>query len=183
AFRDFAETLKVGVGMGFWFVDELARARLRREMNHACEAMPGKRLRDCCAVGKISLYEFEPSARAQDAQASPLQRRIVIRIEIVQSNDAPAFIEQRAGDVKADEARRPRHQYRPIRHPIPTARPARSGPLYLPSGAPRNTRGPAIARRVTKPYQGGQIQRRSPRSASCPQTDPNSRCAGLCFPR
>ena len=70
----------------------MTHAGLRREMNHACEAMPGKRLRDCYAVGKVSLYEFEPSARAQDAQASLLQRRIIIRIEIVQSNDAPAFI-------------------------------------------------------------------------------------------
>src|SRR5215470_7613784 len=39
------------------------------------------------------------------------------------------------------------------------------GPLYLPPGAVSNTRGPAIARTVTKPYQCGHISadRRDPR--------------------
>jgi hypothetical protein len=92
ALENIDEPLEVSVGIGIWFVDGMTHAGLRREMNYACEAMPGKCLRDCCAVGKVSLYEFEPSARAQDAQASLLQRRIIIRIEIVQSNDAPAFI-------------------------------------------------------------------------------------------
>src|SRR5215468_8355555 len=96
----------------------MAYPGLRRQMNHGRKAMPGKRLRDRRTVGELGPYKFEALVRLQDGEARLFQRRIVIGIEIVEANDAPALGQQGAGDVESDEARCTRHQYRPIRHLI-----------------------------------------------------------------
>ena len=75
--------------------------------------MPGKQRGDRRTVGKIGLHEAELRIRAQDVQPRLLQRRIIIIVEIVQTDDIAALGQQLARDVKADKARRTRDQYCP----------------------------------------------------------------------
>ena len=83
--------------------------------------MPGEQLGHRRAIGEIGLHESETRIGAQDIEPRLLERRIVIGVEIVEADDVAALAQQPARDMKADEARRTRDQYCPIRHRIPKA--------------------------------------------------------------
>jgi hypothetical protein len=53
---------------------------------------------------------------AQDVQSSLLQGRIIVTVEIVESDNGAALGQQPAGDMKADKAGRTRDEYCSIRH-------------------------------------------------------------------
>lgn len=124
AFQNIEKAYEVCVGIIVRMFDRMPHAGLRRQMDDASKTMAGEELRDLCTVGKIGLHELEAVMTPQDVEARPLQRRIVIFIQVVEPDDTPRLAQQRAGNVKPDEARRTRHQYRPIRHQVPK-RPSR----------------------------------------------------------
>jgi hypothetical protein len=143
-FQHVDEALDVGVDVGVGVFERIANARLRRKMDDQREPVLCEQRGDCRAIGKIGVDETEPRIFAQDVEPGPLQRRIIVIIETVQTNDIAAFRQQPAGDVKADKAGRTGDQYSLIRHRILNgigARP-RTGlaSLYPPYRGCRNTR-------------------------------------------
>ena len=121
-FQHIDETLEIGVDIGMRMVDRIAHASLRREMNHRWQSgvwrtgvpLTPRSARSICSNAK-------PGSSPQDVQARPLQRRIVITVEVVEADHSAAFGQQPAGDVEADETRSPGDQY----WPDPTSYPRR----------------------------------------------------------
>src|ERR1700686_3939915 len=94
----------------------------------------------------------------QDIEPRPLQCRIVIAVETVETDDMAAFGQQPARNVEADKARRTGDQYCLIRHHIlkSDGSPAPSRPGLF-SHCAQGVAIPdctAIARSALKPYQG-----------------------------
>ena len=120
--------------------------------------------------------------RAQNIQARLLQRRIVVVVEIVQSDHMAAFGQQPAGNMKADEARRSRDQYRLIRHrhPLNDADwPARGSGASLPAAprVPQYPVGRLLPDRPQNHTKAGKIQRAAARVRAfrpSPQTKPRT---------
>ena len=89
-------------------IDRMAHAGLRREMDHSWKAVFCEQRVPLTARSARSICtKREARLAAQDVQAGLLQRRIVIAVEIVQTDHGAAFGQQPAGDVEADETRSP----------------------------------------------------------------------------
>jgi hypothetical protein len=163
SFQNIDEAFEIGVDIGMGMVDGMAHASLGREVNDRRKPMFGKQLTDRGTIGKIGLHEIELRILAQDIQPGLLERRVIVAVEIVQTDHVAAFGQQLASDMKADKTRRTGDQYCLIRHRNleGTGRLRRAGPslfsrriegVAIPSCA-------AIARLALKPYQGGEVRR------------------------
>ena len=142
AFQHVDETREIGVDIGMRMVDRIAHASLCREMHHFCKTVPGKQAFHRCAIGEIDLLERETGLPAQDVQPRPLQRGIVIIVEVIEADHRAALGEQPARDVEADEPRNSGDQYWLIQLrilEIDQRLKSLSGPLYLRWQGRRNT--------------------------------------------
>src|SRR3974390_171409 len=106
AFQHVGETDEIGVDISMRIDERVAHAGLRREMHHVLEAMLCEQR--CHAV---ALCEIEPDKRKarqlfELSQAGMLQRRIVVRIDIIDSDRRPTLFQQTARDMIADEPSR-----------------------------------------------------------------------------
>src|SRR5450756_257612 len=117
--QDIEEAFEIGVDIGMGVIDRMAHAGLGRKMHHRRETVLGKQTSNRRTVGEIELHETKARMLAQDVEPRLLQGRIVIAVEVVQADDIPAFGQELAGDVEADETRRSRDQNCLIRHRIP----------------------------------------------------------------
>jgi len=132
-----------------------------------------------CLANKVAVIVRRPNRLAQtrkpqtraESPIAPVLARGRNSCSYCRAHDTPAFGQQRTGDVEADEARRPRHQYRPIRHQVPDTAHSRASLTRSPEHLAIPVDG--IARRVTKTIPRRQIQRRSPRSASLAPSKPD----------
>jgi hypothetical protein len=115
-FQNVDKTLEVGVDVSMGMIDRMAHPGLRREVNHHRKSMPGKQLSHRRTIRQVGLDELEPRILAQDIEPRLLQRRVIVMIETVQTDNVAALSQQLTGDVKADETRRTRDQYCLIRH-------------------------------------------------------------------
>ncbi len=118
SFQHVDETREIGVDIGMRMVDRIAHAGLCREMHHFGKTMPGKQAFRRRAVGEIDPLERKAALPTQDVEPRLLQRRVVIVVEIVETDHGAAFGQQPPRNVKADETRGPGDQYRLIRHRI-----------------------------------------------------------------
>src|SRR5580704_5155723 len=163
SFQDIDEAFEVGVDISMRMIDRMAHAGLSREVDHHGEPMFRKQLAHRRTIGQIGLHETEPCILAQDIQPCLLQRRVIVTVEVVQTDDIAAFCQQLPGDVKADKARRTCDQYCVIRHRnlksfgrLPRAGPGLFTRRIEGAAIPSCT---AIARLALKPYQGGEVRR------------------------
>lgn len=86
-------------------LDRIADARLRSQMHDPIEVGAGKRVLELAGVGKVLEMEAEGLAMAgQFREPGLLERRAVILVEIVDSDDLLAPCEQAPRDAEADEA-------------------------------------------------------------------------------
>src|SRR6266478_6480754 len=160
-FQNIDKAFEIRIDVSMRMIDRMPHAGLSREVDHHRKAMFSEQRSHQRTIREIGLQETEPRIRAQDLQSCQLQRRIIVTVEIVQTDNVTAFGRQLVGDVKADKARRARDQYCLIRHRNPkvSVRLRRSGRslftrritgVAIPSWAP-------IARSALKPYQGGEV--------------------------
>src|ERR1700738_5740082 len=94
-------------------------AGLGRKMNNSRKAMPRKQRVHCRTIRKIRVHETETRFRAQELQPGPLERRVVIFVEIIQTDNVLAIGQEPASNVEAVESRRAGDQYCVIRHLAP----------------------------------------------------------------
>src|SRR5262245_44409283 len=121
SFQHVEKALEIGIDVSMRLLDRVAHAGLGREMNDGGEAMLRKQRSDCVAICQIGLHKREAAILLKDVKPRPLQRGIIIAVEIIEPENRPAFSQKLPGDVKTDEAGRPRGQNRLIRHPVPKA--------------------------------------------------------------
>src|SRR6476620_7527225 len=104
ALQHVEKALEIGIGVSLRMLDRVAHAGLRGQMHDLGKSVLRKQRRDRLAVGKIGLHEGEAGIAPQQLEPRLLQSGIVIAVEIVESDDGPAFAQKLPGDVKADEA-------------------------------------------------------------------------------
>jgi hypothetical protein len=126
-FQHIDEALEIGVGIGMRMVDRIADAGLRREMDNRRKPVFCQQSIHRFTISQIDLLESETRLTLQDVQARLFQSRIVIAVEIVQSDHRVAFGQQPARDMEADETRSTGDQYCLIRHRTPKTAPVRAG--------------------------------------------------------
>src|SRR5712675_2957969 len=94
----------------------MAHPGLRREMHHLGEAVLGEQRRHADTVGEIEPDETKRRGLCELVEARLLERRIVIGVEIVETNDVAAIRGETARDMEADESRGAGDEDRLIRH-------------------------------------------------------------------
>ena len=106
AFQDIEEADEIGVRIGMRVDQRMPHPGLRREMDHQREAMRGEQSCGSSAIRQIQPHEFEILGACQLPQPRFLQRRIVIRREVVDADHVAAGLHQMTRDMKSDEAGR-----------------------------------------------------------------------------
>jgi hypothetical protein len=79
---------------------------LRCEVNDVGKAFCGEQFRHRIAIGDVHLLEPEARRCLELGNASRFQAGIIIRIEIVETDDVIALRQQATSDMHADEAGR-----------------------------------------------------------------------------
>src|SRR3977135_2416574 len=93
-----------------------ALAALRREMHHMGEAVLGDQRRHADTVGEVEPDETKRRRLCELVEARLLERRIIIGVEIVETDDIAAIRGETARDMEADESRGAGDEDRFIRH-------------------------------------------------------------------
>ena len=92
-------------------LDRVAHARLRREVHDPIETFAREQVLDCIAVDEIHAHEPESVAPFELREPRLFERDVVIVIQIVQTDDLVAALEQILRDVKADKPRCSGNEY------------------------------------------------------------------------
>src|SRR5262249_50223652 len=116
ALENVEKSRQVGLRIGVRVGERMAYACLGGEMNDQWEAIFSEQAGHAAAIGKIKLDEMEPGERGKLAQLRLFQRRIIIRIQIIEADDGAAALQQALRDMKADEPGCAGHEYWFSRH-------------------------------------------------------------------
>jgi len=79
----------------------MAHAGLRREMHHLGEAMLGEQRRHADTVGEVEPDETKRRRLCELVEACLLERRIIIGVEIVETDDVAGIRGETARDMEA----------------------------------------------------------------------------------
>src|SRR5690242_20560631 len=103
---------EVGPHVGVGVLEAVAHTGLRTEVYNPVDIDAAGEVVKRLVVREIDLLEPEAIAELllKVSEPRPLQRRVVIIVEIVDADDLPAALEQRARRCRADEPRSPRDQ-------------------------------------------------------------------------
>src|ERR1700704_4178060 len=110
-FQNIDKAFEIRVDVSVRMIDRIAHPGLGREVNDLGKAMFCKQRRDRGTIRQIGLHEAEMRMLAQDIQPRLLQRRVIVTVEIVKTDNWGASGEQLMGDVKPNKPRRTRDQY------------------------------------------------------------------------
>ena len=116
AFENIGEAYDVGIDIGVRVDQRMPHAGLRRQMHHIGKPAHGEEARHTGTVGEIELHEFKAGKLGEFGQPCVLQLRIVIGVQVIESDHGLAARQQPARDVIADEARSARHQDGSVSH-------------------------------------------------------------------
>ncbi len=107
---DLAHQVRADVGLR---IDQrIADARLRADMDDSVEAVRLGECGQCVLVAKVDLLEGEGVSLSPAKPLDPgaLQRRIVIVVEIVETNDLMTEVQKLGGGKETDESGGARHE-------------------------------------------------------------------------
>ena len=108
-----AVTNQVRLHVGGGIFDAVADARLRSKVDDAVEIVARRHFVQRLGIGEIDLFEPEAIVEAarQPLEPPPLQGRIVIIVEVVDSDDLVTALKQYTRRRRADEPGGTSHQY------------------------------------------------------------------------
>jgi hypothetical protein len=95
----------VDVGVDRGVVDRRTHARLRREVDDPVDAVLVEQTRHERRIADVALDEAEAGELRQLGDVAPLDRRIVVRVEVVEADDLASRRGEARDDVRPDEAR------------------------------------------------------------------------------
>lgn len=110
ALKDVHEALQVRVDISVRVLQRISHAGLRRQMHDVGKAGFGKEWSDGLAIGEILPDKAEGRKLPQHTEAPFLQRRIIIVIDDIETNDVPTGRRKPVYDVKPYEAGGTGHQ-------------------------------------------------------------------------
>ena len=100
----------VDAGVGERIVERMAHAGLRRQMHDALDTRARASRRQRAALGDVELVKRKAVVGCQARKPGFLERHIVIRIEVIDTDHRVAARQQRRRNMIPDEPRRPGHQ-------------------------------------------------------------------------
>src|SRR5262249_4181342 len=116
AFENVEEAGEIGVEISVRVLQRVANAGLGGEMHHRAEIAVAKKALDVSAFGEIDFMEGKFVEFAQDVQPRLLQRRIVIIVDIIETDDRLATLKEAARQRKTDKSRSAGNQDGILRH-------------------------------------------------------------------
>ena len=148
-FQNIHEALQVGIDVGVRILQRMANAGLGRKMKDMMKLLRRKQRLDRAPLGEIELDEAKSGLACELLQPRFLERRIVVRRKVVDTDDTAPCLNEAARHMRADEAGGAGHQHRLVRrHAVsipsgPDAYPVGLGASQgygTPSGGPRSIR-------------------------------------------
>ena len=116
ALQDIGKAGQIGINIGMRNLERISHARLRRQMDHDRKPVAREQMWNCDAIRHIQVFEPKAGIASQNVQPGRLQLRIIIRIEIVEPDNAMAGPKQSLRHVESNEASGSRYQDWLIRH-------------------------------------------------------------------
>ncbi len=111
ALEHVGEADEVRVDVGMRVGDGVAHAGLRGEMDDHVEALALEQCRHAGAIGEVEFGEREALERRQAREPRPLERDLVVVVDVVEADDALAAFEQPERGGRADESGRAGDEY------------------------------------------------------------------------
>ena len=102
--QDVDEALDIALHIGLRIDQGVAHARLGGEVDHDFEAVVGEQPRDARGIGQVDPRETESEHRLEPGKARLLKPDIIVVVDIIETDDVPALLQKRAGEVKANKA-------------------------------------------------------------------------------
>jgi len=107
----------IGIDVGLRIFQTVTNAGLGGQVENRLEPVLGEQLREPAFVLQRAPHEPEPVPTGQAFDPRPLERSVVIIVQIVDADDGMSFLQQPARRMETDEARRSRNQYAHLRLP------------------------------------------------------------------
>ena len=101
--RQASSTLRNPTRLVVRIKERVAHAGLSGEVHDMSETVRREQVRDRGAIGEIALHELEAGVDGKLGEPRLFQRRVVVGVEIVDSDDGAAVGEQALGNMIADE--------------------------------------------------------------------------------
>ena len=108
-FKNIKESVDIGVQIRMRIINGISNARLGSEVNHSIEWILMKNLRNSTAVREIRFEKGEIFQSLQRLQSRVLQRRIIVRVYVVDPDDVVACGTQFMGHGTSDKPCCTRH--------------------------------------------------------------------------
>ena len=112
--QNVGKASQIGVDISMRIFQRIPDAGLGCEVNDHWKAILRKQRLDGCPIGEVLFFEMKSGILAQNIEPGGLQPGVIITVEIVDPNNAPAHLEQTLRHVESDEPGRARDQYRLI---------------------------------------------------------------------
>jgi len=106
------ESIQIGAHIGARSLEGIAHARLRGQMHHIVRPAMGEQGFEPVVIGNVAGSKSKPLVGDELGKAGALEVHVVVAVQIVDAVDGGAGGEQSLSKMKADEARRTRHQDR-----------------------------------------------------------------------
>ena len=103
ALQDVEKARNVGIDVLTWVIDRIPHASLRGQMHDPVDRASGEQGVDADSVAQRHADKLECVVRPEPRKTCLFQRRIVIRIQVVEPDHTIAAGEQSLGDMHPDE--------------------------------------------------------------------------------
>ena len=113
SFEHGDEAVTIGADAGDGIVDRGADAGLRREMHDPIGRSFIENVCHCGEIRKVDLVKAEAGKMLEPFEARPLERRVVVRRERIDTNDPLATGDQSLANVHSDKAGSAGHDHWP----------------------------------------------------------------------
>ena len=107
ALQDVSKPQQIGVRVIVGLVDGIAHTCLGRQMQHFAWNCFGKQLGHALAVSHIQFHKAEVGMRTQLLQTGVFECHIVVAVEVVDTDDGHALLQQTLGAMHADKPAQP----------------------------------------------------------------------------
>ena len=109
-FEDVQKADQITVDVRVRIGDRIAYAGLRREMNDPVKSLRDEQRLKPTAIAELHAHKTKARSTTQPSEACVFERRVVVVVHVVESDDLITAGEQSLGRVGADKTRRASHQ-------------------------------------------------------------------------
>jgi len=104
SFENVQESHNIGIYIRVGVFQRIPNPCLGRQVHNRIKAPFGKERFHGRSIGQVDVYVRERGVRGQLVEACLLQVRVIVVVEIVETDDSETLVQEFPGEVKADEA-------------------------------------------------------------------------------